>query len=264
MTVAGETVIVEEGRGGRIGVTLNRPELHNAFDDALILRLTETLDAIAKRSGARVVVLTGAGKSFSAGGDLNWMRRMAAYSEAENRADAARLAALLHRLDTMPQPTVARVNGAALAGGMGLVSCCDVAIAAEGAVFGLSEVRIGLVPATIGPYVIAAMGVRAARRYMLTSERFGAAEALRLGLIHRAVPADGLDAAVEEAVSALALGGPAALAETKALVAALGGLATERVRAETAALIARVRASAEGREGVTSFLEKRKPAWAVP
>ena len=264
MTVTGETVIVEESRGGRIGVTLNRPELHNAFDDALIGRLTETLDAIAKRPEARVVVLTGAGKSFSAGGDLNWMRRMASYSEAENRADAARLAALLHRLDTMPQPTVARVNGAALAGGMGLVSCCDVAVAAEGAVFGLSEVRIGLVPATIGPYVIAAMGVRAARRYMLTGERFGAAEALRLGLIHRVVPADGLDAAVEEAASALALGGPAALAETKALVASLGGLATERVRAETAALIARVRASAEGREGVTSFLEKRKPAWAVP
>ncbi len=147
---------------------------------------------------------------------------------------------------------------------MGLVSCCDVAIAAEGAVFGLSEVRIGLVPATIGPYVIAAMGVRAARRYMLTGERFGAAEALRLGLIHRAVPAEGLDAAVEEAAAALALGGPAALAETKALVASLGGLATERVRAETAALIARVRASAEGREGVASFLEKRKPAWSAP
>jgi methylglutaconyl-CoA hydratase len=261
VNVAVETVVVSEGASGRVTVTLNRPELHNAFDDALILRLTETFDALAKRKDLRVIVLTGAGRSFSAGGDLNWMRRMASYSEAENRADAGRLAGLLHRLDTMPQPTVARVNGAALAGGMGLVSCCDAAIAADGAVFGLSEVRIGLVPATIGPYVIAAMGARAARRYMLTGERFGAVEALRVGLVHRVVAADALDAAVEEAASGLALGGPTALAETKALVASLGGLATEKVRGETAALIARVRASAEGKEGVSAFLEKRKPAW---
>ncbi len=261
MMKATDNVLLSEDGRGVVTVTLNRPDVHNAFDDALIARLTETFEALAGRADVRVVVLTGAGKSFSAGGDLGWMRRMAGYSEADNRADAARLAFMLHRLDTLPQPTIARVNGAALAGGFGLVACCDVAIAGEGAVFGLSEVRLGLVPATIAPYVIAAIGARAARRYMLTGERFGAVEALRIGLVHRAVQAGELDAGVAEIVAALALGGPLAVAETKALVLGIGDLATEAVRADTARLIARVRASAEGKDGVSAFLEKRKPKW---
>jgi methylglutaconyl-CoA hydratase len=255
-----DTVLVSDGAHGRKTVTLNRPEMHNAFDDALIARLTTALEDVA-RSDARMVVLTGAGKSFSAGGDLAWMRRMAGYSEAENRADAQRLAALLHRLDTMPMPVIARVNGAAFGGGVGLVACCDVAVAAEGASFSLSEVRLGLLPATIGPYVIAAIGPRASRRYMLTAERFNADEALRIGLVDRVAAADALDTAVDEIAEALRLGGPKALAQTKDLVLSLASLADEKTRADTAARIARLRASPEGKEGVGAFLEKRKPRW---
>ncbi len=258
--MADDTVPLRYADGEAV-VTLNRPDVHNAFDDALIARLGDVLDQLARRSDVRVVVLAGAGKSFSAGADLGWMRRMAGYTEAENLADASRLARLMHRLDTMPMPTVARVHGAAIGGGVGLVACCDVALASTAAGFALSEVRLGLIPAVISPYVIGAIGPRAARRYMLTAERFDAGEARRIGLVHQVAEPDHLDALVKTVVDALKLGGPKALAETKRLALDVGGAPSEALRADTAERIARLRASPEGREGVTAFLEKRKPGW---
>jgi methylglutaconyl-CoA hydratase len=207
-------------------------------------------------------VLTGSGQSFSAGGDLTWMRRMAQYSEAENRADAMALAVLLRTLDELRKPTVARVNGAAYAGGFGLVCCCDMAVAAEEAVFSLSEARLGLVPATVSPYVVAAIGARAARRYFLTAERFSAAEAQRIGLVQEVVPRAALDAAVEKIVETLLDAAPGAQARAKRLIAEVQSRpVTEAVMALTAEVIADARASAEAREGLAAFFEKRKPPW---
>lgn len=254
-------ILISVDANGRATVTLNRPEIHNAFDDALIAQLTETFEALGQRADVRAVVLAANGKSFSAGADLGWMRRMAGYSEAENRADAEQLARLIHVLDAMPKPTVARVQGAAIGGGVGLVAACDVAIASETASFALSEVRLGLIPAVISPYVIGAIGPRQARRYMLTAERFDAAEAKRIGLVHDAVPAANLDGAVDAVVAALLLGGPEAVRESKALARDVGGSPDDATRADTARRIARLRASPEGKEGVSSFLEKRKPRW---
>lgn len=259
-----DAVTLAVDAAGRATVTLNRPEVHNAFDDALIARLAETFESLGARSDVRVVVLAASGKSFSAGADLGWMRRMAGYSEAENRADAERLARLMHVLDALPKPTVARVQGAAIGGGVGLVAACDVAVAGDGAFFALSEVRLGLIPAVISPYVMGAIGPRQARRYMLTAERFDATEARRIGLVHAAVPAAELDAAVDGIVSAFLLGGPEAVRESKALARDVGGSPSDAVRAETARRIARLRASPEGKEGVSSFLEKRKPRWQAP
>ncbi|MHB1220094.1 MAG: enoyl-CoA hydratase/isomerase family protein [Alphaproteobacteria bacterium] len=259
-----DAILVSVDANGRATVTLNRPEIHNAFDDALIARLSETFESLGGRDDVRVVVVAANGKSFSAGADLGWMRRMANYSEAENRADAERLARLIHVLDSLPKPTVARVQGAAIGGGVGLVAACDVAVASEAASFALSEVRLGLIPAVISPYVIGAIGPRQARRYMLTAERFDAAEAKRIGLVHAAVPAAELDAAVDSVVAALLLGGPEAVRESKALARAVGGSPDEAMRADTARRIARLRASPEGKEGVSSFLEKRKPRWQAP
>jgi len=254
-------VLIAVDANGRATVTLNKPEVHNAFDDALIAQLTETFEALGRRADVRVVVLAANGKSFSAGADLGWMRRMAGYSEAENRADAEQLARLIHVLDSLPKPTVARVQGAAIGGGVGLVAACDVAVASEAASFALSEVRLGLIPAVISPYVIGAIGPRQARRYMLTAERFDAMEAKRIGLVHDTVPAANLDAAVDAVVAALLLGGPEAVRESKALARDVGGSPDDAVRADTARRIARLRASPEGKEGVSSFLEKRKPRW---
>ncbi len=243
-------------------VTLNRPEVHNAFDDALIAELTATLRTLAADPAVRLVVLTGAGKSFSAGADLGWMKRMAAYSEAENLADARALAALMRTLDGLDRPTVALVQGPAYAGGVGLVACCDVAICADGASFALTETRLGLIPAVIGPYVVAAIGARAARRYCLTAERFDAAEALRLGLVHQVVPADALAAAGEKIVATLLACAPNALREAKALVRRVAhGPVDEAMVEDTAGRIARIRVGPEGREGIAAFLEKRKPSW---
>jgi methylglutaconyl-CoA hydratase len=256
-----DAVLLDVDANGRATVTLNRPEVHNAFDDALIARLTEAFEALGKRADVRAVVLAANGKSFSAGADLSWMRRMAGYSEAENRADAEQLARLIHVLDALPKPTVARVQGAAIGGGVGLVAACDVAIASEAASFALSEVRLGLIPAVISPYVIGAIGPRQARRYMLTAERFDAVEAKRIGLVHDAVPAANLDEAVDAVVVALLLGGPEAVRESKALARDVGGSPDDATRADTARRIARLRASPEGKEGVSSFLEKRKPRW---
>jgi methylglutaconyl-CoA hydratase len=256
-----DAILLSVDVNGKATVTLNRPEIHNAFDDILIARLTETFESLGKRDDVRVVVVAANGKSFSAGADLGWMRRMANYSEAENSADAEQLARLIHVLDSLPKPTVARVQGAAIGGGVGVVAACDVAVASEAASFALSEVRLGLIPAVISPYVIGAIGPRQARRYMLTAERFDAAEAKRIGLVHEAVPAARLDAAIDSVVAALLLGGPEAVRESKMLARDVGGSPGEVVRADTARRIARLRASPEGKEGVSSFLEKRKPRW---
>lgn len=243
-------------------LTLNRPERRNAFDEAIIGDLADAFRRIGADAAVRVLVLTGAGAAFSAGGDLNWMRRMAGQGEAENVADAMRLAAMLHALDTLPQPVVARVNGAAFAGGVGLICCCDIAIAATDAVFSISEVRLGLVPSTIAPYVVAAIGARAARRYCLTGEIFAAAEAHHIGLVHETVSPAELDAAVGRVTAALLAGGPRAQSRAKRLIAEIAAQpVTEPVMALTARTIAAARASDEGREGVSAFLEKRKPSW---
>jgi methylglutaconyl-CoA hydratase len=210
-------------------------------------------------------VLAARGKSFSAGADLNWMKRVSHYSEAENIRDAVALASLMRTLDAMGKPTIARVQGAAYGGGVGLVACCDIAVAGMGATFSLSEVRLGLIPAVISPYVAAAIGSRNARRYFLTAERFDAREALRIGLVHGAVEDADLDAAVERILSELLRGGPKAIAAAKDLIAHVTGRRIDQVLAEeTAARIARIRVSPEGQEGISAFLEKRPAAWIKP
>jgi len=254
---------VERRAGGLVWLTLDRPEIHNAFDDRLITGLTAELARLDEDDAVRVVVLTGAGRSFSAGADLNWMRRTATYGEAENLADARALAKLMQTLNELAKPTVARVNGAALGGGTGLVACCDIVIASDRATFGTTEVRLGLIPAVIGPYVLAAVGARHARRLMLTGERIGAAEAARLGLVHEVVAAEHLDAAVERVVAELLKGGPAAIAAAKRLVGDLAGRPVDPdLIDDTAQRIAALRATPEAREGVGAFLEKRAPGWS--
>lgn len=255
-------IMLREAREGVATLTLNRPDLHNAFDDRLIAELTQALAAEAGDPAVRVVVLTGAGKSFSAGADLNWMRRMAACSEADNRRDAGALAKLMQTLNFLPKPTVAAVQGAALGGGVGLVAACDIAIATADAVFALSEVRLGLIPAVIGPYVIAAIGERAARRYFLSGERFDAKEAERLGLVHAVVARGQLGAAVQAQTDHLLAGGPQALAAAKKLIQRVSRRPIDAAMAkETAARIAAVRAGSEAKEGIAAFFAKHKPAW---
>jgi methylglutaconyl-CoA hydratase len=241
---------------------LERPEVHNAFDAALIADLTDALVSLGADPQVRVVVLEGAGASFSAGADLNWMRGMAAASEADNRDDALALARLLRILDTLPKPTIARVHGAAFGGGVGLVAACDIAIAATEAKFGLTESRLGLLPAVISPYVIAAIGTRQARRWFATAETFDAEEARRIGLLHDVVNATALDSAVQRQVELLLKAGPIAAASAKALVREVAAATNaEAIDQANAALIARLRVSPEGQEGIGAFLEKRKPAW---
>ncbi len=245
-------------------VTLDRPELHNAFDDRLIVALTDQLTRLGDDDAVRAIVLTGRGPSFSAGADLAWMRRMADYSTAENVDDARKLAALMQVLDGSRKPTVARVNGSAFAGALGLIACCDIAIAVSTAQFGVTEVRLGLIPAVIGPYLVRCLGARQARRLFLTAERFGAAEAQALGLVHEVVEPDALDAAVERSLAMLAKGSPAAIASAKALVQAVDRPIDAAVIDDTARRIAAARASPDGREGVAAFLEKRAPDWGRP
>jgi methylglutaconyl-CoA hydratase len=243
---------------------LERPALHNAFDAGLIAGLTVALDALAGDDAIRVVVLEATGASFSAGADLHWMRGMATAGEAENREDALALAHLMRTLDTLPKPTIARVHGAAFGGGVGLVACCDIAVGAVEAKFGLTESKLGLLPAVISPYVISAIGARQARRWFATAEIFDAAEALRIGLLHQVVAADALDASVDRQIALLLKAGPIAAASAKTLVrrVAAGGDAAA-VDAANADLIARLRVSAEGQEGLAAFLDKRKPAWCA-
>ncbi len=242
---------------------MNRPDLHNAFDAMLIAALTGALEALARDDEVRVVVLEGDGPSFSAGADLNWMRGMAAAGENENREDALALARLMRALDELPKPTIARVHGAAFGGGVGLVACCDIAIAATEAKFGLTESKLGLLPAVISPYVIEAIGPRQARRWFATAELFDAATALQIGLLHAVVPADGLDAAVDRQVGLLLKAGPLASAQAKSLVRRVASeTGRDRLDADNAALIARLRVSPEGQEGLGAFLDKRTPRWA--
>jgi methylglutaconyl-CoA hydratase len=257
-----DKLLVETDARGVATITLNRPEVHNAIDDVSIAELSHELNRLADDSAVRVLVLTGAGASFSAGADLNWMRRMGGFSPAENLADAMGLAAMLRRLNDFPKPTVARVNGAAFAGGVGLVSCCDIAIASADAVFSVSEVRYGLVPGTIGPYLVAAIGSRHARRLFQTAERFSADEARRIGLIHETVARAELDTLVEKFVAMLLEGGARSQAVSKRLALDLAhrDVDDEIVRS-TSQASADARAGAEGREGTTAFLEKRKPSW---
>jgi len=245
-------------------VAINRPDLHNAFDDTLVADLTDALTKCERDANIRVVVLTGTGSTFSSGADLNWMRGMAKASESDNRIDAEHLAALMHKLNVFPKPTIARVNGAAYGGGVGLISCCDIAIAADTAKFGLTEVKLGLVPAVISPYVIAAVGARQARRLFVTGEVFDASEALRIGLVHHVVAANRLDDSTDHILSWLAKGGPIAQHEAKQLALRLGGIAypdTLLADRKLSAQIARLRVSPEGQEGLTAFLDKRPPKW---
>ncbi|WP_228894154.1 enoyl-CoA hydratase/isomerase family protein [Pseudoduganella aquatica] len=243
-------------------VTLNRPDVRNAFNEKSINELTLAFDELGRNELVRAVVLAANGAAFCAGGDLNWMKAMAGYTHAENNADAMQLAQMLRTIYLCPKPVVARVHGDCYAGGMGLVAACDVVVVANVANFCLSEVKLGLIPATISPYVIKAMGEQASRRYFLTAERFGAAEAYRIGFAHEVVPADGLDAKVAEIVKALLGNSPNAVKEAKTLVRDVAGQpVTDALLADTALRIAHIRASEQGREGVASFLEKRKPGW---
>lgn len=258
------TIEVEATPAGIAVVWLNRPDLRNAFDDTMIGELTSAFRALGADAKVRAVVLAGRGPVFCAGADLHWMKRMAGYTFEQNYEDALGLARMLDALRTLPKPTVARVHGHVFAGGMGLVAACDIAVAARGAEFCISEVKLGLIPAVISPYVIAAMGERAARRYMLTAERFSAEEAHRIGFVHACLDPAQLDVAVDALVADLLAGGPAAHAATKDLVRAVAGRPlAEDLIADTATRIATTRASAEGREGIQSFLEKRKPGWVA-
>ena len=244
-------------------IRMNRPDVHNAFDDVLIAALSAELRRLDGLPEARVIVLAASGKSFSAGADLNWMRRMAKYSQAENLRDGMALAGLMRTLDGMRKPTIARVQGAAFGGGVGLVACCDIAIASMEAVFSLSEVRLGLIPSVISPYVIAAIGEREARRYFLTAERFDAVEARRIGLVHEVVNIDALDAAVANMTAHLLKGGPQALAAAKKLIVDVSRRPMDdALLAETARRIAAIRVEAEGQEGLAAFFDKRPPAWS--
>ena len=243
-------------------VTLDRPELRNAFDETAIAELTQVFADLGRNDAVRAIVLAANGPAFCAGADLNWMKKMAGYSHAENHADALRLAAMLRTIYLCPKPVVARVQGDCYAGGMGLAAACDVVVAAEEAGFCLSEVKLGLIPGTISPYVIKAMGENAARRYFLTAERFGAQEALRIGFAHEVAAAGALDAKVAAIVKALVSNSPHAVAQAKLLVRDMAGRpVTDALVADSAERIAQIRASEQGREGVASFLEKRKPSW---
>ena len=254
-----------ERAGAVATVVMQRPEVHNAFDAQLIAELTAALGQLDSDTSVRAVVLTGAGATFSAGADLNWMLGMARASQVENRKDSLRLAALMHALNFMSKPTIAKVNGSSYGGGVGLIACCDIAIGVEGAKFSLSEVKLGLVPAVISPYVIAAIGQRQARRMFLTAEVFLADEALRIGLLHQCVPGAELDAAVDRILHWLAKGGPIAQHEAKQLVQKLSGLTplhAKMLDRRNANLIARLRVSPEGQEGLSAFLDKRRPSWS--
>ncbi len=258
-----EKLFIEERRdNGVVVLTLNRPEVHNAFNDELIATLTESLQVLNSDPSVRVVQLRGAGKSFSAGADLNWMQRMAQYSWEENYQDSLKLASLMSTLANMRMPTVAVVQGAAFGGGVGLVAACDFALASDKASFCLSEVKLGLIPAVISPYVVRAIGARAARRYFVTAERFDADTALRMGLVQEVVPHDTLTQRADEVCDAIATNGPLAVREAKKLVSLVAeSPIDEEIIRETANRIADRRASPEGMEGIRAFLEKRPPVW---
>jgi methylglutaconyl-CoA hydratase len=246
-------------------IVIDRPDRHNAFDEALIAALTDNFTTLGNDPAVRAIILSGNGKSFCAGADIGWMRRAAGWSEAENIADAMKLSAMLNAIDTCPKPVIARVHGVVAGGGVGLVACADMSVAIEGAQFRLSEVRLGLTPATISPFVIARIGAGQARRWFLTAEGFGAAEAQRIGLTHETASDDAAaDAVIANWLVHLGTAAPSAVADAKALVRDVAGRpVSDALRHETAARIAARRASAEGREGIAAFFDKRKPEWSV-
>ena len=252
-----EKIITKIDSRGVAKVTLNNPSKHNAFDDYMINQLCNAFTAIAENSDVRLMILASEGQSFSAGADLDWMKRMAAYSYEENLEDAKALAGMLKMLSEMPQPTIARVQGA-----LGLISCCDIAVAATTATFALSEVKIGLVPATISPYVIAAIGERYAKRYFMTAERFDSNTALQMSLVHETVEEQQLDKKIEQVVCSVLNNGPEAAAAAKQLISTASGKAIDSSLIEhTCEVIAGIRVSAQGQEGLSAFLEKRQPNW---
>ncbi len=255
-------VITQIDSRGVAQVTLNNPDKHNAFDDQMIIELTNAFNALAANANVRIMLLKSEGKSFSAGADLEWMKRMASYSYQQNLNDARALAAMLKALHQMPIPTIARVQGAAFGGAIGLISCCDIALASSNASFALSEVKIGLVPSTISPYVIAAIGERHAKRYFMTAERFDANTALQIELVHEAVEKSLLDDKVEQLVTAILSNGPEAVAVAKQLIFAVSGKPIDSKLIEhTCEVIAGIRVSPQGQEGLSAFLDKRKPNW---
>ena len=257
------TATLQITRDGPVArVFLNRPDVRNAFNDSVITELSATFAGFAADATLRAVVLGGHGKAFCAGADLSWMRAMADYTWEQNRADAQGLADMLHAIWSCPVPVIGRVHGDCYAGGVGLAAVCDILVAADGVNFCLSEAKLGLLPATIGPYVVKALGEQAARRYFTTAERFDAARAQALGFVHEVVAADALDAKVDELVAALVANGPAAVRACKRLVQDVADRPIdEALRTDTARRIADIRASAEGKEGVQAFLNKRDPAW---
>ena len=258
------TALTVETNGPVARITLNRPDSRNAFDEVVIAELARAFQQASAAPDVRVIVLAANGPAFCAGANLNWMRRAADFTHEQNLADAGGLAAMLRAIHESPKPVIARVQGDVYAGGMGLVAACDIAVSVDSAWYCLSEVKIGLIPATISPYVLRAMGTRAAQRWFLTAERFTAAEAHRIGFVHEVVAADALDAKVAEIVKALTSASPAAVRACKTLIADVAGREIDdALVTQTVQGIADIRASAEGREGVRSFLEKRKPAWLV-
>ena len=259
-----DTVLLEVDARGVASVTLNRPEVHNAFDDALVAGLGQTFEKIANDTEVRMAVLRGRGETFCAGADLNWMRRSADFSEQENRKDALRLAQMLRALNDLPVPTLALVRGGAYGGGLGLLAACDLVVALESCRFAFTEAKLGLIPAVISPFVVGAIGARQARRYFVTAERFGAPEALRIGLVHELSASDeALDTRCEELIGAVLKNAPGAAAQAKRLVADVAGRPfDDALMDDVARRIAARRASDEGKEGMSAFLERRKPTWA--
>ncbi len=257
------TPTLDVRRDGHVArVYLNRPDVRNAFNEGVIAELTQTFAGLGADASLRCIVLGGHGKAFCAGADLNWMRAMAGYSWDENRADAQALADMLWTIYSCPVPVVGRIHGDCYAGGLGLAAACDVLVAVEGVNFCLSEAKLGLLPATIGPYVVRAMGEQAARRWFITAERFDAAQAQAMGFVHEVCASEVLDARVDELVATLVANGPMAVRACKRLVQDVGGRPIDAdLRADTARRIADIRASAEGREGIQSFLGKRAPSW---
>ncbi|MFN8176314.1 MAG: enoyl-CoA hydratase-related protein [bacterium] len=250
-----------EKAAGVARVTIDRPEVRNAFDDAVVHELRETFEELARGEDLRAVVLAGAGKVFCAGADAESMRRSAGMTEAQNRSSARDMAEMFRAIDTCPVPVIGRLQGAAMGGGVGLVACCDVVVAADDAKVAFSEARLGVVPAVISAFVLPKIGASAARRYFLTAETFSSMEARAMGLVHEVVPADALDTKIAEVLAAIAACGPRAVREAKRLVRSMGALSGDAALDHAASVIARLRASAEGQEGLAAFLERRKPAF---
>ncbi|MBE88966.1 MAG: hypothetical protein CMM76_05925 [Rhodospirillaceae bacterium] len=256
-------ILLDQDARGVAIVTINRPEIHNAFNDLVIRELTQTLEAVAADANVRVLLLRSEGKSFSAGADLNWMKAAINNSKEENERDAAKLAGLFHRLDTMPMPTIARVQGSAFAGGLGLVVCCDVSIGVKRAKFSVTEVKLGLIPAVISPYLSAAIGPSEARRFFHTAELFDAEDAWRIGILHEVVDEEELDANVEGVIQSILGNAPEANSACKSLIQKLASRVDDEILIETGRRIATIRATDEAQEGISAFFEKRSPNWIV-